>query len=135
MAYIWIAIEKSMQGKRALLFKSKPFISESYKPNPSKSGKWDGFPLGWMDNFKTDLEIGECGRFALVFDNLKTQGKMYRCEDCNVFTAYIEGEERHPNNCVNFLCNDDVCPHEEEINKLLDPPSGMIKKNDKDKDS
>ena len=41
-----------------------------------------------------------------------------RCLACKLYRAYQKDEGISPENCINYLCNDGDCPHDEEIGKL-----------------
>jgi len=118
---IWMAIEKCVRGKRALLFGFKPSLKENYKPNEGEHGKWDSWSIiGWIENYQTDMKLGECAEFELtptgkVFD----EETMKFCDPCYQFDAHDNKEDREPNNCTKFLCGDKKCLYYKEIRKGL----------------
>jgi hypothetical protein len=52
--------------------------------------------------------------------------KIDRCKECSKFSLYYDSDDpdtlpldrltRKPINCSTWLCNDNVCPYEKEIN-------------------
>jgi len=72
------------------------------------------FPL------ESSFWCSKCGSISIINTNTGKR-KEYKpqdiiCSKCSQFLAYENSdEEREPNNCTKWLCNDGKCPHEDEL--------------------
>jgi len=127
---IWIAIEScctncyGKSGKRALMYRYQPHQDHRYKENSGAHGKWTsgGDTFGWIENFETDLEVGQCALFELTPTGTVLDEKLLQyCDQCFDFQAHKKKGFREPNNCSLFLCNDGKCKFDKKIKKLIKP--------------